>query len=335
MKPDPSIKFLIDPENNPAPESWDDFERLINHHRYFHNLERVFRKCADEIPPEIKNRLKETYKTQLQNQLLLANELQLISRILNREKVVYLNLKGIGLALQLYGKITERFTRDIDFVISEEEIDRALDLFHASGYKIIKNETHISPGIFRKIKKNQTLIHPEKRIIAELHWELFSNRYFYSFGDKLMKEPQTIDLNGISIKNMNRENAFIYLCLHGAYHEYFRLFWLRDIAKILQEWDLNWQKIIVRATEEDILRVIASSAILAGKLYNLTTPFDSFAKDPKIRWLVDHTISVINRSSLPSPKDRIKRIVYFLTLKRSWKYKIECVTGIGKRYWIR
>ena len=286
------------------------------------------------MPAEVKTRLKEAYSGQLQKQLLLAGELQTICDTLNREGVFYLHLKGTILALQLYGKISERVTQDIDFLIGEKDIDKVLKLFSTLGYRIVRKERDKPEQYFRRIKKNYSLIHPGKRILVELHWGLFSNRFFYPEQRSLFEATGFQLLNQTPVRIMNRENTFLYLCMHGIYHEYFRLFWLRDIAEILKHWKPDYGKIVSKTESEGMLRIVASSAILAGEVFNITTPFDAYKNDPAIRWIVNHNLSAINRSSLPKPTDRFRRIFYFMKLKKGWRYKAECILGIARRYWI-
>ncbi len=333
--PNRNIRFLLDPWKASTPSNWQDVVKSMDHHRYYHCLEDILKAHGDKMPETIRQKLKTHYQVQLLKQLQLAKELQRICRRLNEEGLFYINMKGSMLALQLYGKLSERLTRDIDFLIEEKDVDRFLLLLEESGYTIIPAEKNKPEEYFRKIKKNYTLISREKNIIIELHWGLFSNPYFYPQQELLKKEPDVEDLNGIPVSIMNRENTFLYLCMHGIYHEFFRLFWLRDISEILQKWDLDWPQIKKQAENEGILRILGSGAILAGKIFNISTPFDDLKKDTTIQWTIDHNMRVINRSSRPGPGDRLRRIRYFMKLRREWNYKLECLWGVGKRFILR
>lgn len=329
------IRFLLDPQKESMPSNWKDIVRSIDHHRYYHRLEDILKAHGEEMPDGIRAELKNNYQEQLLKQLHLAKELQRICERLNDVKLFYINMKGSMLALQLYGKLSERLTRDIDFLIEERDVDQFLLLFGEMGYDIIPAEKDKPEDYFRKIKKNYTLINREKDVIIELHWGLFSNPYFYPQQGSLKDKPEVADLNGTPVTIMNKENTFLYLCMHGIYHEYFRLFWLRDIAEIIQKWDLDWPQISKRADKEGLTRIIASSAILAGKIFHIPTPFDDLKNNKTIRWIIDHNITVINRTSQPDPTDRLKRIHYFMKLREEWNYKLECIRGVGKRFLLR
>ena len=330
-----NIRFLLDPHKESLPSNWKDIARYIDHHRYYHRLEDILQAHGKEIPDGIRAEIKNNYQEQLLKQLHLAKELQRICERLNEEELFFINMKGSMLALQLYGKLSERLTRDIDFLIEEKDVDRFLTLLSGLGYDIIPAEKDKPEEYFRKIKKNYTLINRERNIIIELHWGLFSNPYFYPQQESLKKAPEVEDLNGTPVRVMNRENSFLYLCMHGIYHEFFRLFWLRDIAEMMQKWDLDWSQIRKQTEEEGITRIIASSAILAGKIFNIPTPFDDLKNDKTIRWIIHHNIRAINRTSQPDPADRLRRLHYFMKLRKEWNYKLECIWGVGKRFMLR
>lgn len=329
------IEFIIHPNQDYQPSNWQNILSLIRHHRYYHVLEDIFKNHGDEISIAVKDELKNDYKRQLQDQLLIASELQKICSILNERKLFYINLKGTVLALQLYGKISDRLTRDIDFLIRENDIDLFMDFFHGLGYRLVKAEKDRPERSFRRIKKNYTLIHSETRLIVELHWDLFSNPYFYTYQSTFCENPDSEKLNGTLITTLNRENNFLYLCMHGIYHEFFRLFWLRDVAHMVRNNKLDWNGILNRARKEGIDRIILAAVILAREVYKFETPYEDCRQDPDIRRIVNHNINVINRSSLPAMRDRLKRIRYFMQLRRDPRYKLECLLGVGKRYWVR
>ena len=148
-----NIRFLLDPHKESLPPNWKDIARYIDHHRYYHRLEDILQAHGKEIPDGIRAEIKNNYQEQLLKQLHLAKELQRICKSLNEEELFYINMKGSMLALQLYGKLSERLTRDIDFLIKEKDVDRFLTLLSGLGYDIIPAEKDKPEDYFRKIKK--------------------------------------------------------------------------------------------------------------------------------------------------------------------------------------
>ena len=332
---DKNIQFLLDPRSSGEVPDWAVFESMVKHHRFYHVLNEVLERYPDDIPPVIKQRLETGYHSQLRKQLLLANELQYLAGKFSAANLDFISPKGTALALQLYGDIGKRLTRDIDLLIHDKDIDRFLDLLKGEGYQIIRSEESKPERYFRQVKKNYTLVNREKNIVTELHWSLFSNKRFYPHEERLKENPDAIRTGGRMIPTMNRENHFIYLILHGSLHEYFRLFWLRDIHEAVTRWDLDWDKIQSRALKEDTLHILHSSLLISSELFKTPKPIPGIGKDERSRKLAAHIIRVINRSSLPGWQNRLSRIGYFMGLKDDLPYKAECITGVVKRYFMR
>ena len=332
---DKNIRFLLDPGSARELPDWTVLESMMKHHRFYHILNDVLDRYPDDVPAGVQKRLKTGYHSQLRKQLLLANELQYLAGKFRSANLDFISPKGTALALQLYGDIGKRLTRDIDLLIRKEDIDRFLTLLNDEGYRIIRSEESKPERYFRQIKKNYTLINREKNIITELHWSLFSNRHFYPFEDRLASSPGMVRTGQNTIPTMNRENHFIYLILHGSLHEYFRLFWLRDIHEAVIRWDLDWDSIAKRATKEDMQHILHSSLLLSSELFGTPSPLTGIHKDERAQKLARHIVKVINRSSQPDWQDRFSRIGYFMGLKDDVPYKAECITGVFMRYFMR
>ena len=331
-KIDSTIKFIIDPVHNPPPTDWGKIEKSINHHRLFHFMEDIFKIYSDVIPLEIKARLKKNYIYELQRQYQLAAELTELCRKFDQAGLNYICLKGPALAIQLYGSLQGRVSRDLDFLIKEEDVSEFLKLLFDCGYQITQSKKSIKPEDYRKLKKDQHLINKEKRILVELHWRLFTNKHFFPVVDKLMEDPDKVSVLNYQVPVMNRENHFFYLCMHGIYHEFFRLFWLRDIAEADLRWKPDRERVLTLASLMKMKRVISSAVFLADIFFNpLPEPSDKIS-ERGVRKIVNHCIKIINQSSALRKIDRLNRIFYFMRLKKGMPYKVECLTGVVKRF---
>ena len=88
----------------------------------------------------------------------------------------------------------------------------------------------------------------------------------------------------------------LYLCTHGAYHKYFRIKWLGDIAKIISENRISsWERVIEIATELQVLRSLALSVLLINQLFLLPIPdaLSKLAKQETVQDLVPEVIEAI------------------------------------------
>jgi hypothetical protein len=74
---------------------------------------------------------------------------------------------------------------------------------------------------------------------------------------------------------------------------------------------------------------------LAERVFRKSLVPSGINSDKKTMVIVNHCINVINRSSQPDPSDRLRRIKYFMDLKRGLGYKVACVSGVVWRYLVR
>ena len=84
--------------------------------------------------------------------------------------------------------------------------------------------------------KASTLNQQKENLLLELHYNI-ENYLGLSQAelDPFFQQTEEIVLGGGKFRCMNRHRDFLYLTFHGAVHQYRRLFWLRDIAKVLKQ----------------------------------------------------------------------------------------------------
>ncbi|WP_145092559.1 nucleotidyltransferase family protein [Sporomusa sp. KB1] len=68
------------------------------------------------------------------------------------------------------------------------------------------------------------------------------------------------------------EEWFLFLVQHGAYHSWFRLRWLCDIAVFMQDGLLDWAKVIRLADGYGMRHVLQQAVFLAHRLLGVPIP---------------------------------------------------------------
>ena len=122
------------------------------------------------------------------NSLLLDNEVRPIF------------LKGTGNLLEgLYEDVAERMVGDIDFLFSEKDFFKAIDILKNDSYNIEENQSGFLPG-FRHYPK---LVKQENIAAVEIHKEVTIEKYRVEFNCKMIsKDAQQInDFSVLSFKN--------------------------------------------------------------------------------------------------------------------------------------
>ena len=252
---------------------WGLFLQIVKKHRIytlvFHNLAKI--KSVD-IDKRALSALQQMNQQKVLQSVKLTAELVSLARLMNDHGIRVLSLKGPLLARNIYGDVSFRFSKDLDILVSEQDIERTGQLLLANGYESTGLEVNLSPKQkAHAIKTQHHFVYKKPGgIIVELHWR----RYQFSvsqFNRLWLKRREQV-LSGQIINVLSAEDEFIYLLIHGSIHGYARLRWLCDIAEIMKKDELPWQEIIAQANEMDIMQVLVQAAILCDCLLNTRIP---------------------------------------------------------------
>ena len=162
----------------------------------------------------------------------MAAELSRLQSAFTAAVCDFIVLKGVVAALQGFGRIGLRQNRDIDILIDESDLARAVSTMLGLGYVQVEPAEPLTTSALRvwaKSHKDLVLQNRTSGIIVEIHWRLFDNMR-YAGG---LSELSTTKLrlpSGTVITALTVETAFAYMAAHGAQHAWSRLKWLADFA---------------------------------------------------------------------------------------------------------
>jgi DNA polymerase III epsilon subunit-like protein len=142
---------------------------------------------------------------------------------------------------------------------------------------------------------------------------------------------QIVQLGGVNVSTFSFEHTLMLLCVHGATHGWFRLFWLNDVSKLLDKHpDIDWNKLMDHADRLGILRMVAEGLILAALLLDSPLPQKVRKygqKDKVVDRLVRMAWYCINFSmdypSMPLSPGYIRKKLYDFRLRNDLQYKLE------------
>ena len=222
----------------------------------------------DIVPLEIFQPLHQTYLRNVARNMRLYHELARILGLLNQHKIPVIILKGAYLAKAVYGNIALRTMADIDLLLKEADLQRAVKLLHDSGYT--SDTTWLSTAHLPPFIK-------PGGIRIELHWTLEDPA-----------SPFTIDIAGlwerasatliakVPAYGLAREDLLLHSCLHLAFRHQFRigLRALCDIGAILQSdrHELDWSTLVSRACQWKVERCVYLSLYYADDILAVDMP---------------------------------------------------------------
>ncbi|MDN4861154.1 nucleotidyltransferase domain-containing protein [Priestia aryabhattai] len=210
--------------------NWDKFLNLATHHRVF-SIIYLKLKGNNYIPQFVIQRLQEKYKENTFQMLKLTKEMGDIAKNFQEDSIPLLFLKGPIIALELYGDISLRTSRDLDVLIPKEKVREAENILIKLGYE---RSEPLTP-LWKIRKHHLTYIHPKKMSVVEVHWSLHPQSINEPKFYELWKRRREKNIANSPINYLGKEDLFLYLVAHGARHGWFRLRWLLDIAQFIDE----------------------------------------------------------------------------------------------------
>lgn len=330
---------LLKSENNKSLEEkdfleeidWNYFLELVNHHRchplVYIKLENM---GLESVPLEVMQTLYQQYKKNTFKMLQLSGEMESISKLFTENEIHILFLKGPAVAYDLYGDISLRVSKDLDVLISENDLGKAELLLLHLGY--VKEEV---PYILneRKWRKHHIeYFHPQKKIQIEIHWRLHNHPMKEPSFNELWKRKRVTPLTKYPVFILGEDDLFLHLVVHGARHAWFRLRWLVDIDRIIEK-GINYKKTNLLIKKFRYSYLVGQAFILASELLNSPINHEMrFVKQGYIpRILAKKAYLYINASEnftydikyLLSLKSPLQKFLYIIILfyPRSWDAK--------------
>ena len=210
--------------------NWSVVLRLVTEWRLegtvFGNLRSHF---SALVPPELHGELA-TLEKEFRS-IAIARTLVLIDLVheLDRRGIPVLVLKGPATAITAYGDCSRRMFSDADLLVHRMDLGRARDTLLARRYS-----ASFSASAEKSLISGQHALEFSNSLIAvELHWTLLSRHLRFDIDvNDLWSESVLVDCIGSRIRTLAPEHHFLYLCAHGAKHEWRLLRWVCDLAQL-------------------------------------------------------------------------------------------------------
>jgi hypothetical protein len=194
------------------------------------------------LPERINQALAAQHKTNVFLTMNLSDALCRLAEEFQEAGIPMLSLKGPALAQALFGDISLRLSSDLDILVPVDHLDSVEVLLEKMGYRGAGRNrflTERQKKLFQKVHHHRTFAHSETGIKLEVHWRLsrLKNRFMRERPfDRLWLGADQILLDDVPIPTLGSTDNFLYLCFHGAYHQWSRLAWLVDVHEILKKW---------------------------------------------------------------------------------------------------
>ena len=266
---------------------WDYLYKLARRHSLLPLVHcQLERSAKESVPSDVRQRLRKDYQENAARNLILAEELNALTRALNEVGVESIALKGPALAVSAYGDLALRRFIDLDLMVRRADVGRATDVLSAKGYVSAKPLGPDQRELLLRTQHNLQFV--RGHLIVELHWQVSAELFASTVtAEELWQNLETIQVNKASLRTLAPEDLLFSLCVHGSRHIWQRLAWICDIDRIIatRAQSIDWDRLIHRARQARAERMFLLGPALAARLLGTRLPdqiVDAIARDRKI-----------------------------------------------------
>lgn len=338
--PEQKILFELLRGKSPGPGTEIDYRELfslLKRHRLLPLANDLLKTQPDETRSQWKNTLQQKA---LRSHQLLAETLEIIGHF-QEAGIRILPLKGALLAHSLYGDTGARHFNDIDLLVAKDDLEKSRELLQQLNYSQ-QYPDRLSDKkwrIYSTYKKDLGFLNREKMTFIELHYGIYVHELLRNRDEsRILNNTELFAIKNTEIQVLDRETTFVYLVYHGCLHQYFRLFWLRDVAACLNKWDMDHVKVIRLVEELGFQRLLGTSLVLAVQYFGTEIPqaYSQYLGDNShINKLVESCHKRIRNPEHLNPKKKINKHLYLARLKPGISYKWAVLRSIFQRWRIR
>jgi len=307
---------------------WHEFTRLALRHAVAPLVFRMLARVAgDLMPPDVAEAAHHHCARHAEKNAEKSDELVRALRALQEAGIPAVPFKGPVLAATAYGEIGLRSFRDLDFLVREEDAERALEALRAIGYRSEANRfTPAQARAERRYSGQDLMIQRDSRIAIEPHWAFGPRTWALDLDyAALWQRLRRRKFHGAEILMLSPEDTVLLLAIHGSKEQWVRLQWICDVAEALRRFPrLDWESLIARARAEGCLRMLLLATRLAGALLGVAPHGrirQLLASDPVVDRLAGEVIARLFDEKFEAPS--IYQVTSFRRrLRERWRDRL-------------
>ncbi|MBI5800771.1 MAG: nucleotidyltransferase family protein [Verrucomicrobia bacterium] len=279
------------------------------------------------LPAAVQEQLTETARRTARLALVRSAELVRIARLFANAGIPFLSVKGPLLAQALYGGVGVRHAGDLDLLIAPARLGDADKALLAAGCRRSQPDFELTPRQrreYQRLKHEFEYFNDATGVRIEVEWRLegLGRQAF----NEWLKSGTREALGGVELARLPAETEALYLFVHGAGHEWFRLFWLVDLARLLVHGGVDWPQVMRMARASGVEASVWQGARLVEVLFGVTVPERvnvPTVHASRVSWLVNSALRRMNRAEADQPglRELLRQTRYQLRLRGDWSAK--------------
>lgn len=250
---------------------WEYFDRLVSQHKIQPLLIRGIRKLgpAAEQYPALAALAREQNRYAAGNMRRLQ-ALAEVNAAFAREGIRMLSMKGPLLSMELYRDPGMRTSKDLDLMVSPEDLTRAGEVLKGLGYELEPHPYAATPlqhKYYNLIENEKHEVYLRKEICLELHWQ-HDYQTEQSFDDLWASREERPFMGGKTAV-MGADDRYPALFIHAAEHGFMRLRWLLDLYELQKKPGYSWERLLGLMEQQGVGEILLAAMLV---MYRLRLP---------------------------------------------------------------
>lgn len=250
---------------------WEYFGRLVSQHKIQPLLIRGIRRLGPQAEkyPSLAALAREQNRYAAGNMRRLQ-ALAEVNAAFAREGIRMLSMKGPLLSMELYGDPGMRTSKDLDLMVSPEDLSRAGEVLKGLGYELEPHPYATTPlrhKYYNLIENEKHEVYHRSEICIELHWQ-HDYQTEQSF-DALWERREERPFMGGKTAVMGADDRYPALFIHAAEHGFMRLRWLLDLYELQKKPGFSWERIFGLMERQGVGEVLLEAMLV---MYRLRLP---------------------------------------------------------------
>jgi hypothetical protein len=255
--------------------NWDRFLILSEWHGVTSRVYKAFHKDSPPaVPVAVIRQLRAFHQCGSARGVALSEELARLLEEFARQHVCVYPFKGPALSAMIFGDPVVRPCRDLDLVIRDADLHRAIKIVRQLGYESTIPLDEIKLPVFRRVDCALPFVHKSKNTVIELHWAVVP--YSFAFSERrlhIWEKLENRTFGNVAYPALPVEETLVLCAIHGTKHLWCKLGWVCDIAGLIAPGCVvNWERLVHLADRCGVRRIVLLSLLLARDLTGTQLP---------------------------------------------------------------
>ena len=247
---------------------WDYFDKLVRQHK----IQPLLIRCIRRLGPDTERYPSLAALAREQNRYAAGNmrRLQALAQVnaaFAREGIRMLSMKGPLLSMELYGDPGMRTSKDLDLMVSPEDLGRAGEVLKGMGYEMKPHPYATTPlqhKYYNLIENEKHEVYNRGEVCIELHWQ-HDYQTEQSFDD-LWERREERPFMGIKTAVMGEADRYPALFIHAAEHGFMRLRWLLDLYELQRKPGFSWERLFALMEQQGVGELLLEAMLVMHRL---------------------------------------------------------------------